>query len=417
MIAEVIIDRNVKKLNRKFDYKVPETLEDLVDVGSRVLVPFGNQKNLEQGYIIKLKETTDFEVKEIAGLEENLPEEKINLARWMARKYFCNVSECIKLMLTPGTRTKNNSKKVTNKTIECLYLNKDFKIEEKQIRGEKQKRLIEFLKTNEGLETCDIEKIVEVSRTTINSLIKKDILRVEQKQVYRNPLINKKVSLNPKLKLNDEQRKAYNKIENAINEKRFEEFLIYGVTGSGKTEIYLQLIEKALKENKSSIVLVPEISLTPQMLDRFIGRFGKEKIAVLHSKLSIGERHDEWERIKKGKTKIIIGARSAIFAPVENLGLIIIDEEHDQSYKSEASPRYDAREVAAEIAKTKNIPLILGSATPDLATFYKTEQGEITKLVLSKRANKSNLPEVEVVDLKQELAIRKQINDKYIIIF
>lgn len=232
MIAEVIIDRNVKKLNRKFDYKVPEKLEDLVDVGSRVLVPFGNQKTLEQGYIIKLKETTDFEVKEIAGLEENLPEEKIDLARWMARKYFCNVSECIKLMLTPGTRNKNTSKNVTNKIIECLYLNKDIKIEEKQIRGDKQKRLIEFLKTNEGLEASDIEKIVEVSRSTINSLIKKNIVRIEQKQVDRNPLVNKKVNSNKKLKLNDEQSKVYSKIEKSIDEKRFEEFLIYGITGS-----------------------------------------------------------------------------------------------------------------------------------------------------------------------------------------
>lgn len=237
MIAEVIIDRNVKKLNRKFDYKVPKNLEDIIDIGSRVLVPFGNQKSLEQGYIIKLKENTEFEVKEIAGLEENLPEEKINLARWMARKYFCNVSECVKLMLTPGTRTKNSSKKVANKTIECLYLNKDIgEIEEKQIRGEKQKRLIEFLKVNEneGLEVSDIEKIVEVSRATINSLIKKDILRIESKQVDRNPLVNKKVNSNQKLTLNDEQIKAYNKIEKAIDEKRFEEFLIYGITGSRK---------------------------------------------------------------------------------------------------------------------------------------------------------------------------------------
>lgn len=232
MIAEVIIDRNVKKLNRKFDYKVPENLEDLVDVGSRVLVPFGNQKTLEQGYIIQLKEKTDFEVKEIAGLEENLPEEKIDLARWMARKYFCNVSECIKLMLTPGTRNKNTSKKVTNRIIECLYLNRDIEIEEKQVRGDKQKRLIEFLKTNEGLEISDIEKIVEVSRSTINSLIKKNIVRIEQKQVDRNPLVNKKVNSNKKLKLNDEQSKVYSKIEKSMDEKCFEEFLIYGITGS-----------------------------------------------------------------------------------------------------------------------------------------------------------------------------------------
>ncbi len=173
----------------------------------------------------------------------------------------------------------------------------------------------------------------------------------------------------------------------------------------GKTEVYLQLIEKVIKNDRSAIILVPEISLTPQMLDRFIGRFGKEKIAVLHSKLSIGERHDEWEKIKDNNSQIIIGARSAIFAPANNLGIIIIDEEHDSSYKSETSPRYDAKEIAKEIAFKKNIPLVLGSATPDINTFYKVELGEIKRLDLTKRANNSNLPEVQIIDLKQELAI------------
>ena len=190
-----------------------------------------------------------------------------------------------------------------------------------------------------------------------------------------------------------------------MDRKKYEEFLLYGVTGSGKTEVYLQLIDKAQKVGKSAIVLVPEISLTPQMLDRFISRFGKETIAVLHSKLSIGERHDEWERIKENKAKIVIGARSAIFAPVKDLGIIIIDEEHDSSYKSEASPKYDAKEVAKKIAKQENVPLVLGSATPDLRTFYNAKETEkITLLELTKRANNSNLPKVEIVDLKQELA-------------
>ena len=189
-----------------------------------------------------------------------------------------------------------------------------------------------------------------------------------------------------------------------MDENRYEKFLIYGITGSGKTEIYLQLIEKAIIQNKSAIVLVPEISLTPQMLDRFIGRFGKEKIAILHSKLSIGERHDEWERIKNGEAKIVIGARSAIFAPCSNLGVIIIDEEHDSSYKSESSPRYSAKEVAEKIASNNLVPLVLGSATPDLRTFYDTENGNTTLLKLTKRANNSSLPSVEVVDLKFELA-------------
>ena len=171
-----------------------------------------------------------------------------------------------------------------------------------------------------------------------------------------------------------------------------------------ETEVYLQLIGEVLKKNKTAIVLVPEISLTPQMVDRFIARFGEEKIAVLHSKLSIGERFDQWNKIKNGECKIVIGARSAIFAPVENLGLIVIDEEHDSSYKSETNPRYNAKELAGYIAKKNNIPLVLGSATPDICTYYKAENKQIELLELSRRANDSNLPDVEIIDLKQELA-------------
>ena len=406
MIAEVIIDSRAKKLNRKFDYEIPKNLEDLIFVGSRVLVPFANFKTLEQGYVIKIKERTEFKVKKIAGLEENLPEDKINLARWMARKYFTNVSECIKLMLTPGTKSKEIEKRVKDRTVNFVYFNIPFEeIKLEDFRGEKQKKLIQFLKKNEGLTITEIENFAGVSRATVNSLLEKNILKIENKKIDRNPLINKKVENQNKLKLTEEQEKAYNKIENAINKNNYEEFLLYGVTGSGKTEIYLQLIEKVISMNKSAIMLVPEISLTPQMIDRFVSRFSKEDVAVLHSKLSLGERHDEWERIKNKQAKIVIGARSAIFAPFDNLGLIIIDEEHDTSYKSEGVPRYSAKEVARFIAENKKIPLVMGSATPDLNTFYNAENGKITKLTLTKRANNSNLPSVEIVDLKQELAI------------
>ncbi len=191
-----------------------------------------------------------------------------------------------------------------------------------------------------------------------------------------------------------------------MEKSEYQAFLLYGVTGSGKTEVYLQLIEQALKQEKTAILLVPEISLTPQMLNRFIARFGKQEIAVLHSKLSIGERHDEWERIKAEKAKIVIGARSAIFAPMENIGVIIIDEEHDSSYKAESNPKYDAKEVAKKIAKQMKCPLVLGSATPDIRTYYQAkneENREIEILALTQRANQSSLPKVQVVDLKQEL--------------
>ena len=220
----------------------------------------------------------------------------------------------------------------------------------------------------------------------------------------KNPLANKCVNKTNNLKLTEEQQIAYDSIKQDIEENKFERFLLYGVTGSGKTEVYLQLIKKALEIGKTAIVLVPEISLTPQMLDRFISRFGKEEIAVLHSKLSIGERYDEWNRIKEKKARIIIGARSAIFAPIENIGIIIIDEEHDTSYKSESIPKYDAKEIAKKIAQENNCPLLLGSATPDLVTYYNAKQGKIRLLELSKRANNSKLPNVEVVDMKMELA-------------
>ena len=215
---------------------------------------------------------------------------------------------------------------------------------------------------------------------------------------------NKQIEKTKKLELTDEQETAFKTIRESIEQNRYEEFLLYGVTGSGKTEIYLQLIEKALEKGKTAIMLVPEISLTPQTINRFISRFGKETLAVLHSKLSIGERYDEWNRIKNGQANIIIGARSAIFAPTENIGIIIIDEEHDSSYKSESSPRYSAKEIASILAKHGNFPVVLGSATPDITTYYKAQNNEITMLTLTKRANASSLPEVKIIDLKQELA-------------
>ena len=172
----------------------------------------------------------------------------------------------------------------------------------------------------------------------------------------------------------------------------------------GKTEIYLQLIGKVLEKDKSAIVLVPEISLTPQMVDRFIARFGEENIALLHSKLSVGERYDEWKRIEKGEAKIVIGARSAIFTPVKNLGIIIIDEEHDTSYKSDMTPKYNAKEIALYLAKISNVPLVLGSATPSIDTYYKLQKTK-ELITLNNRANNSKLPNVEVIDMKKELAM------------
>ena len=406
MIAEVIIDRTAKKLNRTFDYNIPKDLEDLVIVGSSVLVPFGNGKTLEEAYVVGLKQKSEFQVKDIAKVNHNLSDQQIRLAKWMSKKYFCNVSECIKLMSAPGSKRKNEIK---DKTINVLYLKKDteeidFEINTGKIKSEKQKRVLEFLKENEGATGNEVEMFTDCSKAILKTLEKNGYIEFIEKKVERNPLENKQIEKTQKLKFTEEQEIAFNKINKAIQENRNEEFLLYGITGSGKTEIYLQLIEKVLEKGKTAIMLVPEISLTPQTINRFISRFGKEPIAVLHSKLSIGERYDEWNKIKDKKAKIIIGARSAIFAPTEDVGIIIIDEEHDSSYKSESSPRYNAKEIASVLAKYGKYPLVLGSATPDITTYYKAQKQEISILKLTQRANSSRLPEVEIIDLKQELA-------------
>ena len=409
MVAEVIINSTAKKLNRTFDYNIPKELEALIAIGSKVLVPFGSFKSLEEAHVVKIKDSSEFKIKDIAKVETGLTDKQIELANWMAKRYFCNISECIKLMQTPGTRTKNVNKRIQDKKINVIYLKKEFNeinfdIENKKIKSDKQIRILNFIKDNQGCTIPEVETFTDCSRAIINTLIKNEYLELVEKKIERNPLNNKEIENTQNLKLTEEQENAFNEVSKIIDQNEHKQFLLYGVTGSGKTEVYLQLIDKVIKSNKSAIILVPEISLTPQMLDRFISRFGKEQIAVLHSKLSIGERHDEWERIKEEKAKIVIGARSAIFAPVKNLGIIIIDEEHDSSYKSEATPKYNAKEIAKKIAQEEKIPLLLGSATPDITTFYNSDNRKIKLLKLTKRANQSNLPKVEVIDLKRELA-------------
>lgn len=431
MIAEVIINRNAKNLNRTFDYHIPTKWEDVISVGTKVLIPFGRQKELEEGFVVALKEKSEFPTKDIAKLEECLQEEQIKLARWMAKRYFCQVSECIKLMQTPGTRNKKSENRIGDKTIQVVYLAKskeeiNLLIETEKIKSPKHQRILNFVADNEGCTISEIEMFTEGSRAVVNTLIKHEYLELVEQKIERDPLKNKQVEKSTKYSLTEEQKKAFEAIQKASKENRFEEFLLFGITGSGKTEIYLQTIEEVIQKGKTAIVLVPEISLTPQIIERFIARFGKESIAVLHSKLSIGERHDEWIKIKEGKAKIVIGARSAIFAPIQNLGIIIIDEEHDSSYQSESSPKYQAKEIARKLAKQNQIPLVLGSATPDLTTYQNALNKQTTLLTLSQRANQAHLPKVEIIDLKQELAegnhsmlsrelyqsIEQNINDK-----
>ena len=409
MIAEVIINSNVKKLNKVFDYIIPENLVESIRVGSKVLVSFGNAKQYKEAFVFDVKDNSDVATKKIISLEDNnLSKENMEFAKLMSRMYFCNIYDCIKLMLPPGTYTKKIENRVKDKTGNFVYLKKSIEeiendIEDKIIKSDKQIRVLEFLKDNEGIYISDLEILADVSNSIIKNLEKKEYIELVEEKIMRNPFKGKKVERDYKLNLNDEQKMAFDTVKKAIDTNKSEQFLLFGVTGSGKTEVYMQLIEEVIKKGKKAIMLVPEISLTPQMVNRFLARFG-DVIAVLHSKLSVGERYDEWNKIKNDEANIIIGARSAIFAPVKNLGIVIIDEEHDSSYKSDMTPRYNAKDIARYLCKKNNIPLILGSATPDINTYFKMKNGEIKLLLLRNRANNLSLPDVEIIDLREELA-------------
>ena len=411
MIAEIIMNSSVKNLDRTFDYNIPGEMEDKIHIGSRVLVKFGNIKELKEGFVVNIKEKSEFKVKDISKVEEKdfIDEPKVKLAEWMAKRYFCNVSECIKLMLPPGTGTNNLENRAKEKTVRFIRLKKDsnqieFDISEKKIKSDKQIRALRMLSKIGEIPSKELENLAEISSAILKTLEKNGYIEFFDNTVERNPFIHKVVDETKNLQLTDEQKKAYMAVEDAIDDMMNSEFLLFGITGSGKTEVYIQLIEKVLNIGKTSIMLVPEISLTPQTVDRFIARFGAEKVAVLHSKLSVGERYDQWYKIKNGEAKIVIGARSAMFAPINDLGLVIIDEEHDGSYKSESSPRYNVKDVARYLAKEYSIPIVFGSATPDMDSFYKASKGDIELLELTKRANNASVPIVNIVDMRAELA-------------
>ena len=362
----------------------------------RVLIPFGARKIYEVGYVVNLKESSEYKCKNIVKIIDRVfDEKKLMLAKWISEKYFCTLADAIRLLVPPGTTT--NVEKVKAKTEKYVSLldTADFS----KIKSDKHKKIVEFLKDNGSSQKAVLKDILDVSDAILKTLEKNKIIEIRDVEVSRNPFWNKKIDKKEKPVLTEEQEQ----VVKSIDIEEYSKNLIYGVTGSGKTEVYLRLIEKVLNAGKNAIVLVPEISLTPQITDRFLARFG-EVVAILHSGLSLGERYDEWQKIKSNNCRIVIGARSAIFAPLENIGIIIIDEEHDSSYKSETLPKYDAKEVANYIALCENVPLVLGSATPDIRTYYSALNGDINLLKLENRISKFGLPNIEIVDMREELA-------------
>ncbi len=393
-IANIAINSDAVALDRLFSYIVPDDLEKNTNIGQRVYVPFGKANRLTIGYIISLEELNENtnKLKAINSILDEFPILSycdILLIDFLREKYFCTYLEAVSIIIPKDLKDVKG-----NKIINVLNILKE--LEGKYLKENYQK-IWDLIKDNPNEYTKSmVSKNHQVSSSSINTLIKNGFIKEAPKVVYRYD--NKNYNKYDIISLNSQQRKVYDEIINSKKKK----FLIKGVTGSGKTEIYMHLVSKMLDEGKDSIILVPEIALTPQMIERFKGRFGS-RIAVFHSRLSQGERFDQWQRVKNGGVSIAIGTRSAALLPFNNLGMIIIDEEHEPSYKSDADPKYKAHEVCEFRCNLFNAKLVLGSATPSLETYLQVEEGEMENLVLDKRVNNISMPKVSIIDLREEL--------------
>ncbi|WP_301108923.1 primosomal protein N' [Sporosarcina sp.] len=466
MIAEVIVDVAAYPIDRPFDYAVPVEWESVMEPGLRVKVPFGPRKVVGYVTGIKMNSNLDSakikSIIEIIDLEPVLSTELLQLSRWMADETIAYEIDALQVMLPAAMRAKyekvmrvikpelldesfrqflGNRQQVTLKALQDANLLNEAKkyseqgavqldtavqqktkikkvrmihipdaehlqaaLEDTHANAKKQAELLSWLlqRPSSSLEASEIMNKSGVKANVLKALLDKKVIEESQMEVYRELDAPKMRDSGKPEQLTDEQKTALSAIEQASDQEEQETFLLHGITGSGKTEVYLQAIDHVLKKGKEAIVLVPEISLTPQMTARFKARFG-ELVAVLHSGLSAGEKYDEWRRIHRGEVKVAIGARSAVFAPFTNLGLLILDEEHESTYKQEDSPRYHARDVAIWRADYYQCPVILGSATPSLESYARATKDVYTLLTLTKRAKQQALPSVQVVDMREEL--------------
>lgn len=468
MIAKVIVDVPAAQTDRSFDYEIPEELEQVVDRGMRVIVPFGPRK--VQGFVVQIEEQSSVKkLKQIEVVQDVAPvlnEELLELGDWLSETTLCYKISAYQAMLPSAMRAKVNKwlipvveqkllppelhpifsgkeqilyedvRKTSphllptlKKAVQLQLLDVDYEVRDKgrskkqriirlaktkteiekllstfETRAKKQKELLEYLLVHdvESIPTLTLMKELDTTRSTVKALLDKGFLIETEEERYRDPFSHRTFAKTEQLPLTNGQAAVYKEIKRTIEEGKHETFLIHGVTGSGKTEIYLQAIEHVLQKGQEAIVLVPEISLTPQMVERFKGRFGSQ-VAVLHSGLSVGEKFDEWRKIHRKEVSVVVGARSAVFAPFENLGILIIDEEHESSYKQEDNPRYHARDVAIYRGQHFNCPVILGSATPSLESYARAKKGVYTLLSLLERVNQQAMPEVNIVDMREEL--------------
>ncbi|MDQ0206409.1 primosomal protein N' [Alkalicoccobacillus murimartini] len=462
MIARTIVDVPAAQTDRLFDYLIPAHLEQIIQPGMRIIVPFGPRQI--QGFVIEVTATSDVpklkSVQEVLDPVPVLTSELLQLGRWLAHTTICFQISAFQVMLPAALKTsvmkelhllvahrelemplqplfQQNKKvlwkdavdhlgsqlglvrkaldagqlvvhyvvkeKAKKKMEKWVKVNKEADLTSIKSSAHKQLEIIHFIEQKaEPIRSQEVLTATQSTRAVLKSLIEKKLVLEWDQETYRDPLQGVRYKPSPPLPFTDEQQQAFIPLKKAIVDKRSETFLLHGVTGSGKTEIYLQAIDEVMKQGKEAIMLVPEISLTPQIVSRFKSRFGEE-VAVMHSGLSVGEKYDEWRRIHRSEVKVVVGARSAVFAPFSNLGLIIMDEEHETSYKQEDMPRYHTKEVAIKRSVHHQCPVILGSATPSLETFARAQKGVYTLLSLKHRVNNRPMPTVDIVDMREEL--------------
>ena len=392
MVVDVLIEIKARQIVQTFTYLLPPELEKIVMIGSRILVPFNN-RNLE-GFVLKkyqLQEQPQYALKKVTQAVDEYPvlnKELLELGNYISKKTLCNLISAYQTMLPTALKAKSGTT-ISKKYESYIVLNKEI-----EVKSEKQQQIIDFVMKNTKVTKKECS---DISLYALNTLLKQNILKEIKEETYRLKEADHRET--QRIMLNEEQQIVVKKV--LKNKNIFSPFLLHGVTGSGKTEVYMHIIEEILKDQKEAIVLVPEISLTPQIVTLFRNRFGN-KIAILHSRLSNGEKYDEWRKIERKEVSIVIGARSAIFAPFTNLGMIVIDEEHTETYKQENTPKYSAIDIALWRAKYHHCPIVLGSATPSLESYTRAKSGIYKLLTLKTRISK-HLPEVHLVDMKYEI--------------
>jgi len=400
----VIIDRAI---HRELDYLVPETLANRVGVGSRVRVPFRDKSGLATVVsVLKRSEAKGIRsIEAVVGEAPIVSEQMLELARWISAYYCCPIETVMRTLLPQVIRRAEVGWKKQLFVQPARSINPG-EIEKLRRRAPRQAELLEAIsKLEKPIRAAELLRQISLDNQTLRALVKRGLAELREEAVVRDPHGDEQFIATSNLVLNEEQTHALNQVEQALDApENAHPILLHGVTGSGKTEIYLQAIRAALDRGRTAIVLVPEISLTPQTVERFKGRFAEaqDDVAVLHSHLSQGERHDEWHKIHSGRARIVIGARSAVFAPLKNLGLIVVDEEHETTYKQEEAPRYHARDVAVVRAKIEKCVVVLGGATPSLESYHNATTGKYRLVTLTQRVDQKQMPLMRVVDLRQE---------------